>query len=182
MNSDFYYHLLKRGWSPYIKSWVDWDQELITFPIYTIDGKMVGYQKYNWKEDKTRDNQARYYTYADKAYKNCVVYGLDNCFGYGPVFITEGIWNALRITNCFRDSLAMLCNNPSKQTKQWLKMVYPNRTIVAICDNDEAGKLLGRSADYSFVAPIEYGDINDMSTDECMRFLENITKEIKYLS
>jgi hypothetical protein len=181
--TDFYYHLLERGWAPYIQSWIDWDSEVVTFPLWTLDGKLIGYQKYHWKEPKGRFNKGRYYTRISKPYKNNAVYGLDNCFGHGPLFIVEGIFDALRITGCFRDCLALMCNNPSKQTKQWLKMYAYSRPIIAICDNDKdgAGELLSRSADFSFHVPCAYKDMGELSPDVAMEFINKIINKQPFI-
>lgn len=165
-------HLKQRGWTPILHSWVDWTSEIVTFPLYSTSGKMIGYQRYDWKAEKTRDNgKPRYFTYISEAYKGCYVYGLENIFGHGALFVTEGIFDSIRVSLNWFDCLATLTATPTKQTIQWLKMFAVNRPLIAIADED--GKLGRGWADKQYVPPAH--DISDMEHDAAGRWLDTMT-------
>jgi hypothetical protein len=177
MSIAFEKHLFDRGLRHYHNAYVDYEQEIVTFYIW-CGTKLVGYQRYHWREQKTRDNLGKYYTYVSKPHRQCACWGTDDLLGYGPLFIVEGIWDAVRIKNCWRDSLALLTNQPSKQLRWWLRNVFHNRTIIAILDNDEnkQGLKLAKAADKHFVVPKQGTDIGDMSDDEAAKWLEEISE------
>lgn len=177
--NDFCEHIRERGLRPWHKAWVDYDNELVTFPIFFGD-KLAGSQKYNWKDlKKGRDNTGRYYTYVSDAYKQCICYGMDNCIGYGPIYIVEGIWDSIRLSNCWVDSLAVLCNDPHKQLRQWIKIYAAGRPIIAVCDRDSAGGRLASVGDCAWTVPEGYKDVNEMTDDECQEWLLSKEKQIK---
>jgi len=155
-----------------LNTWINWQEEIVTFPLLTIDRKMVGYQRYDWKAEKTSKcgRKPRYFTWISEAYKNCCVYGLDNCYGYGPLFAVEGIWDAIRVTMNWFDCVATLTATPTKQTIQWLRMIAGNRPLIALADED---KKLGRSwADKQYVPPAH--DLSDMEHDAAGRWLDSV--------
>jgi len=166
-------HLDDRGLKPWIKSWIDYDNEVITFPLYH-GGKMVGYQRYNWQADKKHE---RYYTWITEAYRTTTPYGVDNCFGHGPLFVTEGIWDALRVFACWVDCVALLTCSPHRQLKQWLRMYADRRPIVLLADAD--GKM-GNWGDYRFLPPDGAKDANELSHERCFEWVTQIKKVINH--
>lgn len=129
-------------------SWVDYKEEVVTFPLWNLSGQMVGYQQYNWRMPKSRGNnpkEQKYYTHLPKG--TIGVYGLDLLEeGYlGTIFLVEGIWEAF-MGMCFGiPCIAVLGvgrKGVSKQTKLWLDTL-PN-VIVPLCQADEAGKGLAK--------------------------------------
>ena len=173
----FYEHLLSRSWAPYLHTWVDWKQEVITFPLWVPGGRLIGYIKYVWGNPKKRNNGAggRYFTWVADAYKKCYVYGYDSLFGHGPLFIVEGVWDAIRVQVNWYDCLATLTATPTAQTKQWIKFVACGRPVIALADDD--AKLGRRWADIQ-VLPINAHDIGDMSRVAVGEMLNNICKEL----
>lgn len=166
-------HLKTRGLKPWHKVWIDKTGELCTFPLWGWENRLIGYQRYNWKGDKKpRSNRlidARYFTHISSAYHNEAVYGWNNLYGYGTVFITEGIWDSISIGNVWFDSLAILTATPSKELIRWLRCRI-NRPIVAVCDNDDAGKSLAKMGDVAITIPCGK-DANEMSPENLRDFL-----------
>jgi hypothetical protein len=146
-----------------------------------VPHKLIGYQRYDWRADKKRDNgpKGRYFTWVSEPYKKCYAYGYDNLFGHGPLFVTEGIWDAIRVTANWFDCLALLTATPTKQTKQWLRFVASGRPIIAIADSD---KKLGTGwADHQIVPNSrhpDFKDISDMPHEKAGEFLNEYSKKI----
>lgn len=174
-------HLQIRGLRPWHKGWMDIPNEIVTFPLWDIvSHKLIGYQRYNWRETKIRDNGGKYFTWVSADYKDRAVYGLDNLFGHGPLFLTEGIWDSLRAGNCYIDCLALLTCSPSKNLKAHLRQLAGERPIIALCDNDEnkAGDRLKAAADMSFYPPGRVKDVNELDHDTCFSWITEILKAV----
>jgi len=126
-----------------------------TFYCWNLSGQLVGYQKYRPQGCKKIFNCAekgRYYTYRNKNQPTVVVWGTESLYqSNGVVYLTEGIFDACRMTDLGYSAIATLCNNPPKDYKNWLRML--NRPIVAVCDNDAAGMKLAKFGDYVEVVP-----------------------------
>lgn len=181
--NDFHYHLHQRGLRPWHRAWVDDEQELVTFPLFTFD-KLIGYQRYNWREIAKKNNGGRYFTWISDAYKTCSCYGLHELRGYGPLFIVEGIWDSLAIKNCWHDSIAVLSNNPHRQLIQWIKNVFRFRTTIAILDNDanNAGNKLAKVADFAFHVPHTVKDMGELDEREAFHFLDEVISKVSLTS
>jgi hypothetical protein len=173
LGGEFYNHLIDRGWAPYLRSWVDWEHEIVTFPLWVPGGKLIGYQRYIWNADKLRDNNSkgRYFTWVADTHKKCYVYGYDSVFGCGPLFVTEGVWDCVKVHINWFDCVATLTSTPHKQTKQWLRFIAGRRPIVAIADNDG---VLGRGWADEVVHINNYKDIGDMPREEAGQLLKEV--------
>jgi len=183
MLTDFDRHLFHRGLKPWHRCWIDTQLEVITFPIWSFEPnhQFIGYQRYTWRETKIRDNGGKYFTWVAKDFKDRAAYGLENCFGHGPLFIVEGIWDSLRVGACWFDCLALLTCSPSHNMKVHLRQLAGKRPIVALCDNDKngSGLRLKSAADYSFVVPDPHKDVNEMSHEVCFDWLTSVRKMVK---
>lgn len=77
---------------------IDEENNVATFLLYTLTGKLAGYQQYNPKGSKTIFNtkeQSKYYTYRNKSYPTVTLWGIESLNSkYKPIFITEGIFDA----------------------------------------------------------------------------------------
>ena len=129
-------------------AWVDYLEEVVTFPLWNLSGQLIGYQQYNWDKPKNRQNNSKgqkYFTYLPKG--SIGVYGLDLLpQGYsGPICLVEGIWEAI-IGHCFGiPCLAVLgvsSRGTDKQTMNWLNSL-PNE-IIPLCQDDKAGVALSK--------------------------------------
>jgi hypothetical protein len=153
-------------------AWVDEDEGVATFPLWNLSGQLVGYQQYRPSAGKQKDNHpkmSRYFTYR----KNKVVgvWGLESWNLSNTLFVTEGTFDACRLTARGCSAVAMLANDLDTSTKEWLYTVRASRFVVAVCDNDAAGRRLAR---YGHVAHVvENGDLGD-ATDE---YVAKLVKE-----
>lgn len=151
------------------------DEELgiATFYCWNLSGQLVGYQQYNPLGDKKIFNnrfEGKYYTYRNKNQPTVVVWGVESLYqSDGVVYLTEGIFDACRMTNVGQSALATLANNPPADYKNWLRML--NRPVVAVCDNDVAGRKLAKFGDYVEVVPDDK-DLGE-APDDYVRYLLN---------
>lgn len=178
MISEFEWHLRERGLSQYHRCWhtgplpENPKEEHVVFPLVMPGGKYIGHQRYFWR----RTEQGRYITTILPAYKNLAFYGYDNCFGFSPLFVTEGVWDSIRIGNCYVDSVAILTNKPSKQLRQYLYFLANGRPVYAMLDKDDAGDKM-RVFDRWFKPPYHYKDWNEVPHDDCFQYITKILEE-----
>jgi Toprim-like len=185
--SAFGYHLRSRGLMPWHRCWVDPATEVVTFPLWSIEAiasqnrRLIGYQRYDWRGEKLRDNGGKYFTYANEHFKDRAAYGIENCYGYGPLFLVEGIWDSLSVVNCYFDCIACLGCSPSKNLKAHLRQLAGNRPLVGLLDHDEnrAGNRLASSCDLWYYPPEGYKDVNSMPYNICFDWLTNVRNMVQ---
>jgi DNA primase len=171
MEENFKQHLTNRGLNPYLedKVYIDYIAEIVTFPLWSSTGQLLGYQMYNWNADKLRNNdtKGKYYTYRRKDW--LTFWGLDfiDLSSSEPLYVVEGVWDAVSVLNAGYRCIAVLSNNP--QQLKGLLNCLPCKTI-ALCDGDKAGKMLSRVTDSRVVLP-EGKDCNDMASEEIKELL-----------
>ena len=124
--------------------WYDIDKCLATFPLYDVNGRLTGYQQYNptTTEKKTNDpRSSRYFTYQPPV-KNTgwpVCWGLEYIEHRDTLFITEGVFEAMRLIGMGYDAVAILTSNPHPLMVTQLYGLGYTR-IVWCGDNDDAGR------------------------------------------
>lgn len=133
------------------RPWLCHEQGVATFPLWNLSGQLVGYQQYNPLGDKKVSNskaEGKYYTYRNKNTPTVLVWGVESLVAYGhrpsPVFVTEGVFDAARLTERGCVAFATLCNDPPADYANWLGML--NRKVVVVADGDSAGRKLGKLA------------------------------------
>lgn len=150
---------------------LDYEHNVCTFYCWNLSGQLVGYQQYNPNGDKKIFNSklgGKYYTYRKQP--TVVVWGVESLYqSDGVVYLTEGIFDAARMTNLGQSALASLANNPPRDYRNWLQLL--NRPVVAVCDNDAAGKKLAKFGDYVEVVP-DGKDLGE-SSDAYVQYLLN---------
>jgi hypothetical protein len=138
----------------------------------------MGYQRYNPLGNKQSHSNrigddAKYYTYiprGDIGFWGAETYDVK----FPLLFLTEGIFNAVKIHNAGLPCLAVLSSCPSKQTVGLLNML-PQR-LICIKDNDGgAAKSFTGIKGEKLYPPNQYGDIGDMPQDEVDVFITQIT-------
>ena len=149
--------------------WVDEADNLAVFPLWNLGGQIVGYQQYRPGASKEKSNNPRHGRYFTRVKdKRIGVWGLESWDFSDTLFITEGIFDACRLTNLGVSAIATLSNDVSPNVSQWLWVVGRSRRVVAVCDNDRAGRRLAKHATNSHV--VESGDLGD-ATDEYVKGL-----------
>jgi DNA primase len=144
------------------RPWIDEVERVAVFYLYNQSGSIIGYQQYRPDADKTKNNhpkEARYFTYRKQP--TLAVWGVESLhLTPHVVFLTEGIFDAARLTERGYSALAALTNNPTKDLRNWLSML--NRKVVAVCDNDAAGRRLAKFGDVAvFTEDKDLGEADD---------------------
>lgn len=145
---------------------IDEEERVATFMLYNLSGVVCGYQQYRPDADKKRKNhprEGRYYTYRSPG--QVAVFGLETYHRPGPLFLTEGLFDAVRIHNLGLAGIGTLSNDP-KHILPWLRTT--SRKKVAICDPGQSGAPLAKHADEAML--LRYSDLGDM-TDADVRSL-----------
>jgi len=148
------------------------------FFLYNLSGQLTGYQRYypngekgfraSKKNDKTW--KAKYYTYKTK--DSLIYYGAFSYYVGAPLFIVEGIFDAIKIINHGESCFALLTSSPSKQMAGFLNTL-PNKKYI-IDDNAGAAKKTFRHIDAErLLPPGKYGDIGEMPQAEVDVFLQD---------
>jgi hypothetical protein len=163
-------HLLSRHMNLELhKPILDEEKGLATYLLYNLSGQIVGYQQYNPNGQKGVFNSkehGKYYTYRKSP--TVTVWGLESLhLTDGVIYLTEGVYDAARMTARGQTALATLCNNPPRDYRNWLWML--GRPIVAVCDNDPAGRKLAKYGHYVEVVP-DGKDLGD-APDEYIEYL-----------
>ena len=177
-------HLRDRGVDPdKMKVIFDKESNIATFLLYNLSGQLIGYQQYNPNKPKEHykgewgKDLVRYYTYVSKEGTGkdsfISVWGLQNLKDDDKeIWITEGIFDAVKLVNAGLPALAVLTSTPSPQLKQWFHMT--GKKIIAVLDNDDAGGKLKSTANVAYVTPKPYKDLGEMSQKEVNDFVKDI--------
>jgi len=149
---------------------VDEVERTATFYMWTFSGQLGGYHQHRpdapKRPQKLGPKLARYFTY--RKLPVLTVWGLETFHLFdGPLFVCEGVFDAARLTNRGRAAVAVCCNDPPKDFRNWLTML--SRPTVAVCDDDAAGRKLAKFTDFSETAP-DGKDLGDAS-EEYVNFL-----------
>jgi hypothetical protein len=139
-------------------AWVCEDDRLVVFPTYNLSGQMTGYMQYRpeGSKDVNNDPMGRYWSYRNRDL--LTVWGLESWLLSDTLFVTEGIFDAARLTSLGYSAVAVLSNNP-KQLMNWLRM--QRRKVVSVCDHGKAGENLAKYGDHSFTTLDDLGSASD---------------------
>jgi len=155
-------------------AWVDENEGVSTFPLWNLSGKLVGYQQYRPSGEKKMFNnpkEGRYFTFRKDRVVG--VWGLESWNLSNTLFITEGVFDACRLTSRGYSAIAMLANDLDPSTKEWIYTVRASRFVVAVCDNDPAGRRLARHGHVAHV--VETGDLGDASEEYVTKLIKTYT-------
>lgn len=145
-----------------------------TFFLWNLSGQLVGYQQYRPGATKERHNhpkEGRYFTYRKQP--TVCVFGVESLHLSPEVlFVTEGVFDATRLTEKGYSAVATLSNDPSPDLKNWLRCL--NRRVVAVCDNDKAGRKLAKFGTESVT--MESHDLGDSTDEEVEMFLNKVMR------
>jgi len=137
-------------------------ERVATFYLWNLSGQLVGFQQYRPEGEKKPNNNpklGKYYTY--KKQPTLAVWGVETLdLSPNVIFLTEGVFDAARLTSRGYSALAVLTNNPTMDLRNWLTCL--NRKVVAVCDNDAAGKKLAKFGDVAvFTEEKDLGDADE---------------------
>ena len=141
-----------------------------TFFLWNLSGQLVGYQQYRpsaGKEKKNHPREGRYFTFRKSP--TVAVWGVESLhLTPHVVFVTEGVFDAARLTARSVSALAVLSNDPTSDVKNFLQCL--GRTVVAVCDNDPAGRRLAELGDHViFTEDKDLGDSDETFVDQLVR-------------
>lgn len=145
-----------------------------TFMLYDLSGAVTGYQQYRpdaGKERKNHPREGRYYTY--KSAGRTAVFGLETWSWSRALFITEGIFDCVRLHNEGLAAIATLSNDP-KHLRTWLWAIQ--RPIFAVCDSGSAGIKMAKFADRHYVC--EDGDLGSMTGEQVADVVAHFPKDL----
>lgn len=127
--------------------------EVATFLLYNLSGQIVGYQRYNPSFPSASPGDGRQSNLRDRRYYNYVmksqigIFGLESFHLNVPcVFVTEGVFDACRLTQRGACAVAVLTNNPSSSMRNMLMCL--GKPLVAVCDGDRSGVKLRKAGHY----------------------------------
>jgi hypothetical protein len=159
--------------------WIDEAERVATFPLWNLSGQLTGYQAYRPDAGKVKknDERGRYYTYkgeklVTKHNKTVAVWGLESWWLTPVLFITEGIFDAARLTSRGVSAIAVLSNDPNISTLNWLLQVRTGRPTVAVCDPGKAGRKLAKTAHTAHTVSVPHqpaadlGDVDEQYVTE----------------
>lgn len=165
-------HIRERSFDDSLHTaWVDEDEGVAVFPLWNLSGRMVGYQQYRPSANKKKCNDpkmSRYFTY--RKGRVVGVWGLESWNLSNTLFVTEGVFDATRITSLGYSAIATLSNDIDDSTKNWFKCIKTNRFVVAVCDNDSSGLRLAKCGHESHV--VEIGDLGSVPEEYVVNLLK----------
>ena len=149
---------------------LDEEEGVATFFMWNLSGQVVGYQQYRPSGDKKPNNNpklGKYFTF--RKMPTVGVWGVESLYLTPHVlFVCEGLFDAARLTSRGVSAVAVLTNNPGTDFKNWLTML--NRKVVAVCDNDSAGRKLAKYGDVAvFTEDKDLGDSSDEYVNDLVR-------------
>lgn len=164
-------HLLSRGCDPSnYHVHVDEEGRVASFFLFTLAGQLAGYQTYRPEGVKNTSEgrklgltpkDLKYFTY--QTGNTATVFGLENFdFRRRTIYVTEGLFDAVKLHSLDLNAVAVLCNNP-KPLRSFFNAL--GMRVVGVLDNDPAGLQLAKVCDDYFVCP-PGKDPGDMTTDE----------------
>lgn len=156
---------------------LDEESGVATFWLYTLTGQVAGYHQYRpagrkGKAENLKDVSKYYTWYSKELPVQPRVWGLESFHRRTPLFLCEGMFDAARLTERGVAALATLSNDPGKQFMYWLRTL--SRPVVAVCDNDVAGKKLAKYGN-TYVFCEDGKDLGE-ATDEYVTWLVNTYK------
>lgn len=160
-------NLLERGASG-VPCYVDEEEGVATFLLYN-GTRLVGYHQYRpsaTKEARNHPRDGRYFTYLPKLTDG--LYGLEQDSGEGPLFVVEGVFKALKLHKLGFNAITPLGATP-KRLKPYFRILKATRKLVALGDNDDAGKQLVRIVGFGETTPIDLDEMSDSDVLELVR-------------
>lgn len=151
---------------------VDLEDDVVTFYLWNLSGAMVGFQRYRRFGSKKINNNpydGKYFTYSKQP--TLAVWGVESLhLTPNLVFVTEGVFDAARLTQLGYSAVAALSNHPTSDFRNWLNCL--NRRVVVVADNDHAGKKLASFGHEAYFMTEK--DLGDSSDEEVFKLLDKV--------
>lgn len=179
-------HLLSRGMQPDRPGLIlDEKNGIATFLLYNLSGQLVGYQQYNpngtkqIRNDEKQRDLLKYFTFVGDegdgsraGKKKLAVWGLETVVSQDDtIFLTEGVFDAVKLQNVGLPALAVLANDP-RQLKPFLFAL--GKRVIAVCDDDDAGRKLASLAHVALCVPAPYHDLGEMPQEAVLPWLKSM--------
>jgi hypothetical protein len=146
---------------------------IATFPIYSIDRRLVGYQQYNplgIKSYRRDPKLGKYYTQLSEFSVWGLDFSLDKLKQTKTLVVCEGIFKACRFHNYGIPAVATLTNNP-KPLKPFIERCLSQGIEVIVApDPDAAGNKLRKYGNSVLYSPVP---VDEMSEPDFKNLLEN---------
>jgi hypothetical protein len=150
---------------------LDHDECVAIFLLWNLSGQVTGFQQYRPNANKVRNNDPHLSRYFTKRPKGVIsIWGLESLhLTPAKLFITEGIFDAARLTERGYSAIAVLSNDPSSDVRSWVRLL--NRDTIAVTDADAAGRMLASVASRALVceAGKDLGDAPDEYVDQLLK-------------
>jgi DNA primase len=149
---------------------IDEENDLATFYLWNLSGCLIGFQQYRRfgvKKPNNNPKEGKYFTFRKQP--TLTVWGIESLHLKSNIlYVTEGVFDAARITKKGFPAIAVLSNSPNADLKNWLQCL--SRTIVVVADNDNAGKMLAKFGDYAeFTQEKDLGDSSEEFVDKLLQ-------------
>ena len=178
-------HLHDRGMNPDLyRVMYDDEEGVCTFLLHNWVGHLVGFQQYrpgvDNKKKKNDPKDGRYYSYLPSAknVKNSAdprgveVDGFWGLEAYDPnkvvLFVVEGVFKAAVLHRLGFNAIAVLSGTP-KRLRNLFALMKTRHHVVALGDNDAAGKKLVDLVGVGFKTPV---DVDEMNEEDLLKLLE----------
>lgn len=168
---DIYEDLAKRGFDPSnYRCWVSEEDSSMTVPLYSFDGRWVGYQKYSPLLSKKERYGGRYHTWTSEQ----AIWGTEyiDADYEGVVFLTEAVFRSVALHRIGIPSMSLLGSSCSKKMLYDLKN-HPKYKFVWIGDPPKNGVDAGRIMVNKLGGWQSPKDLDEMTNEE----LKNMFKE-----
>lgn len=172
-----YEHLISRNFDPslYKNIVLDEENEILSMYLNNLSGQFVGFQQYNPNVTDKKINNAengRYFTICQRGVT--AVWGLETFDREKrKLFVVEGCFKASALHLINENAIAVLTSTP-KSMASWFDILKVKHDVIAIGDNDKAGKSLVKVVGKGFTTE---KDLDEYSLNE----LREIINECKIL-
>lgn len=183
-------HLLARGCDPdAYHCHVDEVKRVATFMLYTLSGKLIGFQAYRPEAPKDREGKGfhprdlKYFTYVTRSAPGLIdsvsLFGFER-FDVNDriVYLVEGIFDAVAIHNLGLNALAALGNvGKGRLVPLRAQLAALGMTTIAVEDGDASGSELGRHTHHRIHCP-PGEDPASMPPDQLRQLLARAKQEL----
>lgn len=149
------------------RCWIDEDKCELTVPLYSMDGRWVGVQKYNPLYPKKGKGKNRYMTHSsEQPFWGLETLPLEKCV----VYVTEAVFRSSTLHSIGFNSISLMGTTLSKKCKNIMKE-HPLYEFVWIGDPDKAGEKAMKYFNEGFISP---KDIDEMEEKELIEFMSEV--------